>query len=338
MRIEQLWPLLEEARQKSEEQPSTSLPGGWALRLIRPDPSCPLYVGIELSSGRRGLLLRVAGKLIPTKSNNRISNSLAIATVPINSDEVLFGVLLRDIRNSDTFSALAEDLARRITKATTPTTRISSLLEGIKRWQKFLVAGNDGLSEEAQSGLWGELHFLGEQLIPKFGCLEAVSAWQGSKAAHQDFVMPGGAIEVKTTTAKKPHVLRISSERQLDEKGLPSLFLHHVALSVQQGAGETLPDIISRLRGKIAAERYATEIFEEGLLAVGYLDLHIPRYAEKGYMVREINDFAVRRGFPRITERDLPKGIGNVTYLLSVEACRPFSITTKSLLNAVAVR
>ena len=36
----------------------------------------------------------------------------------------------------------------------------------LRRWQQLLTASRDGLSVEAQCGLWGELHMLGADLLP----------------------------------------------------------------------------------------------------------------------------------------------------------------------------
>ena len=55
MKIEELWPQLEAARAAAAGRRRAS---GWVLRQLRPEPACPLYAAVELSTGRRGLLLR----------------------------------------------------------------------------------------------------------------------------------------------------------------------------------------------------------------------------------------------------------------------------------------
>jgi hypothetical protein len=168
--------------------------------------------------------------------------------------------------------------------------------------------------------------------LPAFGGAAAVDAWQGSRATHQDFLMPGGAVEVKTTAGKVPHRFQVASERQLDERGLPALFVYHLALAVREGAGESLPEMIVASRRALAGDAAATEEFEDSLLAASYLDIHAARYEGRGYTVREANVFAVRKGFPRLTEGDLPDGVGEVCYIVDVEACRPFATKMDSLL------
>lgn len=142
-------------------------------------------------------------------------------------------------------------------------------------------------------------------------------------------------MEVKITTGKKPHLLKIASERQLDQKGLEVLYLHHDALAVRDGAGQTLPELIAKIRSTVSVEPAALTRFDDALLTAGYFEIHQQRYGERGYAVRETNDFFVGKKFPRITEEDLVEGVGSVTYLLSVAACRSHAVDAKSIALAI---
>jgi hypothetical protein len=57
---------------------------------------------------------------------------------------------------------------------------VATLLGQLVRWQKFLAASVEGLSDEAQRGLWGELHCLRERLLPALGAA-AVAGWKGGR-------------------------------------------------------------------------------------------------------------------------------------------------------------
>lgn len=239
--------------------------------------------------------------------------------------ETHFGVILKEPRFADVFTALADDLARRVAAAAGPAEQARVFLGQLARWQKFLSASQEGLRDEEQRGLWGELHFLRAHLLPALGA-DAVSGWKGWEKAHQDFQFVSGAAEVKTTLAKRPQVVRITSERQLDSSGWRALFLHVIALEPRDGGGETLPALVASFRAALAGEATALEAFEDGLLAYGYLDAHAGRYVERGYLVRSEATFHVRRGFPRLVEKDLPTGVGEVSYGLSVAALDTFAI------------
>lgn len=329
MRIEELWLALE-----ADATAGKSGPRGWLLRLARPEAGCPLFAALELSSRRRAVLLRLTRGSVPVRRLWPRCKGLEPLAVEVEN-RAHFGVALKESRFADVFTALAEDLTRRVSEAGTSAAQARAFLGQLARWQKFLSASQEGLTEEKQRGLWGELHFLREQLLPVLGAA-AASGWKGGERAHQDFQFPTGAVEVKTTLAKQPQVVRITSERQLDDAAWPALFLQVIALETREGGGETLPAMVASLRAKLAADGTALERFEDELLAYGYLDAHVARYAERGYLMRSEKLFRVKRGFPRVTERDLPVGIGAVEYGLAVAACERFAVKPHQLTNALA--
>jgi hypothetical protein len=146
--------------------------------------------------------------------------------------------------------------------------------------------------------------------------------------------MAAGSVEVKSTATNQPQIVRVSSERQLDETGTPALHLLHVSLDVHRDSGESLPQIVDGLRSAIAGGTGAA-LFDDRLLDAGYADLHAPKYAHTGYTVRETNFFELRDGFPRITEHDLPPGVGGVSYSLTVAVCLPFVVDDGVVLESL---
>ena len=311
MTIESQWQTLEsEARTLGDD--------GWRLRLARPISGHPLFAAI--SGGRRVLLLRVAAAAIPPRTDWPECDGLEILAVTLDHHAYL-GVALREARFSDVFAALAEDLAHKIeVEAPEGTSPVRLFLGQLRRWQRFLASAREGLDPAAQRGLWGELHFLRTRLFPLLGGI-AANAWKGPDGAHQDFQFASAWIEVKTTIAKQPQSVRISSERQLDETRAPVLFLHVLALEVHEGGLATLPEEIAMVRQALAAWPGARETFEDALLAAGYLDQHAARYAKVGYAVRQTQNFLVQGDFPRLVEAALPRGIGEASYSLSLAAC-----------------
>jgi hypothetical protein len=81
----------------------------------------------------------------------------------------------------------------------------------------------------------------------------AVAGWKGPQGAHQDFQYPGAWIEVKTTLAKQPQTVRITSERQLDDTNGPALFLHVLVLETHEGGTATLPALVGQVRTALCA-------------------------------------------------------------------------------------
>lgn len=329
MRIEDLWSALE-----ADAEAGRAGNSGWLIRLARPAPGCPLFVGLELASLRRAVLLRLPSATIPTRRLWPRSKGLEPLAIVVDG-KPHFGVALKDLRFADVFTALAEDLARRLAEAGDPSAQARLFLGQLARWKKFLSSSFEGLTDEAQRGLWGELHFLRERLLPLLG-VAAVSGWKGGERAHQDFQFGGGAVEVKTTLAKQPQIVRITSERQLDNSSWPLLLLNVVALEMRESGGEALPAMIASLRSKLTMDPAAQEQFEDELLLSGYHDTHAIRYADRGYIVRSETTLQIKTGFPCLVEKDLPRGVGDVKYGLAVAACASFALSATPLTNALS--
>ena len=333
MRIESLW------RDLENEADGTN---AWLTRYALPEPSQPLLVAFESVTKRRALLLPLPKVAIPTKREWPKCRGLEVICVAL-SGQAYLGVRLLDPACSDVFAALAEDLAPRVAAASNAREAAKVMLSRLLRWQKFLAAGTTGLSTERQKGLYGELHTLREHLLPRFGASLSVKGWRAPLAAHQDFQFSSGAIEVKTTTAKQPQAIRITSERQLDDTGVPVLFLHVVVLDereVESGTKtgvDSLPGLVGDLRLRLAPEAKAADLFDDRLLDVGYLDVDVPRYESRLFTLRREHSFQVQKGFPRLVERGLPTGVGDVSYDLSLAVCEPFAVEAADMLNALTV-
>jgi len=106
-------------------------------------------------------------------------------------------------------------------------------------------------------------------------------------------------------------------------------------LEAHEGGPATLPALVTQVRTALGAWPAVRELFEDALLAARYLDLHAPRYASIGYAVRQADTFRVGPGFPRIIERDLPPGVGDASYKLSLAACTGFAVSIENLAAAL---
>jgi hypothetical protein len=327
MLIEEIWHLLE-----TDAAAGGKGSGGWLMRLAKPAATCPLFLALELSSRRRAILLRLPPNSLPSRRLWPRSRGLESIALSI-AGEPHFGVRLKESRYADVFTALTEDLVRRVTDTASPAAQARAFLGQLTRWQKFLSASSDGLGDEAQRGLWGELHLIHSFLLPAFGTA-SVHSWKGGERAHQDFQMTTGAIEVKTTLAKQPQVVRITSERQLDTSTLPALFLNVTAVGLRAG-GETLPGLVALVRKELSADSSASEQFEDELLEAGYLDAHSGRY-DSGYAVRSMSFFLVAGGFPRLVEASMPVGTGDANYALTVSACEPYRVGNAEVVAALS--
>lgn len=261
-------------------------------------------------------------------------SGIEVETYDGDNGSAFLEVSLTNPNYSDIFNVLLSDLVRAAVDATAEMEVGGAVAARIEHWQALLKSKLDGLSSEALRGLYGELKvlaWLGENLDYE----DAVGYWVGPEGYPQDFHIRDVAIEVKTSAAKNPQSLLITSERQLDGAGLSGLFLWHWSVDERLSAGESLPKLIDEIRSKIA-HTIVREVFEDRLLNVGYLDVHAERY-RFGFATRSSQIFAIDGAFPRLVESDCPPGVGSLSYSLQLGAITSFSTEESSLLERITI-
>jgi hypothetical protein len=302
----------------------------YVMRRVEPQSVCSLFLAVAKPSNQHILQIKFA--TVPTTMMGNIPSARGIEVTIHHDEEVKNGVTLqlalKERRFDNIFDALINDVIGVIANAKSETTAIAAFISRLRHWQRFLEqVGPDGLSREAQQGLYGELWFLRERLIPLVEPYPALLAWAGPSGAHQDFLLKSCAIEVKTTGTKEPQQLIIQSERQLDDTGLAALFLLHLSIDARESVGESLIMIVDTLRALLKADIAALELYEDRLLEVGFLQSQSPQYERIGYNVRKASLFQVKDAFPRIVEADLKPGVGSVRYSIAASECRHFTVT-----------
>lgn len=307
---------------------------GRVKRRIEPEARCDLFVAVMKPSNVRMLLMRVADAslagLDDLPSGSGVETRL-VRPGEGGSDAAL-ELVLTDARFADVFTALATDIAHAVAAAVDETAGVAALVGRLRRWQRFLEeSGPSGLEPIAQRGLYAELWLMRNHLVADLGSTATILAWMGPSHTAHDFELGRTAIEVKSSLAKQHQVLRIVSERQLDDTGLAALFLFHLSLDAHRDAGQSLPAVVEELRGFVGTT--AATALDDKLLEAGYVDAHRGMYENPGYTVREANFFRVTEGFPRIVERDLKSGVGDLHYSVSVAECRHFLVSSEAVLD-----
>lgn len=291
---------------------------------IHPEAHADLYASVIAPGPLRALQLEV--KRPAGEDIEDLPTARGVAAELLQGGQrITIELRLTDPSASDLFTALATNVADAAAEAPDDEEAVRAFLGRLARWMQLLQRNREGLSREEQRGLYGELWFLREHLIPRLGIEQAVSAWQAPFQVPHDFQTQGGAVEMKTSVANQPQVVRINGERQLDDSGVPSLHLVHLSLDLHHDSGETLPAIVASVR-QLVASSVAGPIFEDRLFESRYVDVHEPLYRHTGYTLREMGAFEVRDGFPRIIEADLVDGVGGVQYRLAIAACGAFKV------------
>lgn len=310
---------------------------GSVVRRIHPESDVDLFLAVTKPANRRMLMLSVAAEAAEELEDLPAGRGVETRLHHDPQQErAQLELVLMDGSCTDIFAALVEDLAGAVAPTGDDRAAVSAWTGRLRRWQRLLAQlSTEGLSGERQRGLYAELWLLRHHLLESVGSEESVRGWTGPEAASHDFELAHAAVEVKSTAGKQHQVLRMASERQLDDTGVAALYLFHLSLDARQGEGETLVEAVTAVRGELAATPVAT-LFEERLLATGYAAAHEPRYRRTAYTVRERNFFHIQEEFPRITEADLPPGVGDVRYSVAVAEAKHWVVGVETVLESLS--
>lgn len=328
---------------KSIEQDAKYSSGdiGIIRRRILPEGRCNLYIGTERPSGRRVLILCLKNSAI-RKSDplpKAIGIDVQVSRLPDDPPEhKCIYMALNDTSCRDIFTILATDIANYVSLTPDDRKAMEQLITRLLRWQKFLERfGTEGLSENAQHGLFGELWFIKKYLLNVFEP-DSITGWVGPEKALQDFQLGKVAVEVKVSASKEHQKLHIAGEKQLESSLGLDIILFFLSLNLVKNTGTNLPALISDIRSKLSENPIALDCFNDRLLQSGYLDIHESRYTETGYIIRKQSMFHVLDNFPRITGAELRPGVGDVEYTISVAECKHYEIDNAKFISILEDR
>jgi hypothetical protein len=246
---------------------------------------------------------------------------------------------LLDTAQRDLFQQLCLDIVRSTVRASTEIEALQLALARTWRWHHLLRGGRDDrLSEEAQRGLIGELLVLERYLLPLLSPRDSVFAWHGPLDAPKDFEIGRVSIEAKARRGAATPYVSISSEFQLDQSGVDSLFLHVVALDAASADAEdsfTVSDVAKRIQDRVRpVDADASDALDSRLTAAGFEWTH--DYADMRWVEGDTRVFQIRIGFPSITPGQFPLGVSRVTYSVALQACEPYRVASAVLQMALA--
>lgn len=296
-----------------------------------------VFAARKIASGLEALLIQAEPSLLPGIEEWPQSEGFHIEIRPNVGRPGLAPLVCLELSAPEfreVFFSLAEDVCTVIRQQSDPREAIQAMNRRLVRWQQFLKKHRpDGLVQEERVGLFGELEILRVLFLKVLDPVQAVEGWRGCKKANQDFQYNGFALEAKTTRAATPDRIHISNVQQLDDEGIERMFLSVVWVDQNESAGVSLPSIVAEIRRSLPDP--VLSLFNEGLMEVGYLDRHGPLYEKELYRTKEIMSYTVEDGFPRMTRDQVPDGVKDVKYQISIDACRPFLVEEEKLYSAV---
>lgn len=255
---------------------------------------------------------------------------------PNEVDKNILIFKLLNFEHKDIFAVLCEDLIASISEETNEKRIIREVLNRFEKWKSlFNKIGLQVLKPEEQRGLYGELYFLRKFLQTTNNFLSVINTWIGTEKQILDFQSGSWAVEVKTTHGNNHQKVHISSERQLDTSNLEHLFLYHISLEQHQNSGESLNDMVDSVIDILRAEAIALNKFKSKIYEVGYFDLQRNLYETIGYHIRQDVFYKVENDYPRIEEKDIRTGVGDVKYTIITSQCTPFQISEAKVFDTL---
>lgn len=308
-KIEARWQALEPAPDKP------------IFQLLDAEHPLKLYIGREMTG--EYLFLLVDPEQPPKLKGLR---SVRINTFERGDGQWSLLLSLKQAELSGVFALLCEDLVESSRHLARGSSGVNLLSRRLTNWRLLMEEGGSGLLTTSEvRGLIGELLVLDSYFMDVIGPVAAVKLWRGPFGAAQDFQRADEAWEVKTIHPDSTFI-QIASESQLDTKPRPIKLIVLSLAEVSDGSGYSLNELVARLKAHMGDLSEAREAFDEGLVALGYMNRS--EYDSPRFKSGKARTFQVHGDFPRIVAKDLNKGVTEVRYKLQLDACAPFEIET----------
>jgi hypothetical protein len=299
---------------------------GWMRRRMQ-TAGARVHLAVDAQSRRPSVMLDVPLALVPSLGSLQRTSGLSITLKhpeDIPDTQRALTVELADGEFLDLFAVFCGDLVARLATCQHAQDGAAVLRARLARWQEFLSAAKEGLGRQALVGLFGELTFLLEDVVPEAG-IGMIVAWTGADRQPQDFVVNAlCAVEVKASVSPQLQQVRINGERQLDTTGLSVLFLLCMRLEQVAAGGRSLPELVDGLRKAAEGHGELRSALDMRLGLAGYRDRDAGQYNQFRFIVAEQRVYEVAGGFPRITPAEMPPGTLEASYTLDLKLCSSY--------------
>jgi hypothetical protein len=154
---------------------------------------------------------------------------------------------------------------------------------------------------------------------------DTIRYWAGPSGGKKDITLNSLAIEVKTTSSSHAKEIKISSLDQLD-RSTEKLYLMHLSIShADTEAGLTLQYLYDFVGSKIKDDFTASALFQR--TAGNIFNKASSEQKEEPYLCSEIDMYDVLDAFPKLIRSDVPNGVVDANYSLSVSSIQSFRVT-----------
>jgi hypothetical protein len=275
-----------------------------------------LYLGLD-NKHRKSLAIILNAEREKVSSSKTIS----VEFFRRNDGETMLCFGLEDDGLSDLFYKFCQDIIES-TRDTNPEDGFTSIIERWDTWIKFFSKTALPLSENEILGLIGEIYFLQNVAVEKYGLDVALESYIGTDMAHKDFEVQDTWYEIKAIH-NGVRTVKISSIEQLDSNIPGKLEIITFDQSTPSYNGNiTLNSIIANFRSIL--ERKWQILFDEKMRKAGYI--HDERYDDFNHLFVRREEFYVESDFPKLSKIDLPHGITKASYEIDISSIQRFKV------------
>lgn len=292
---------------------------------IRVESNHPLdiYVGYNEFNEKKLILIYNPSIRLPKMKDTQI---IKIVEGQRRSDSRKTWILtLKKEEYDKIFTKLCWDLIEASEHSENEEKSVKYIVFRFKKWQNLLEnLKNQLLSEQVIKGLLGELFFLKEYALKRYGIISAIEGWVGPLGGDKDFLYQDYWIEIKSVSPGKNN-FTISSLEQLDSQEEGKLFLVYIEKSTKTDKNSiSLQKLMSKIRKELMYETDALDLFDRKVSSIG--DINNEEYGNKYYTIKKIVEYQVNESFPRIRRDEIPAEITEVTYDISISSIKGWGI------------
>lgn len=211
---------------------------------------------------------------------------------------------LLDANANGEFFTFCENMIESIINVHDENQALNKLKRRYFTWRSLFQRNSEKIiPKEVLQGLYGELYYLSNNLIPSFGARAAISAWGGPDLQAKDFTIGNTWFEVKTIGATVDRI-HISSITQLDSDTTGHLIVVRVeAVSPEYEDNNCkISKLITDILDTIDDDETESS-FVSKLNSLGVNIFECQKY--KGFRLISIDSYLVNETFPRICRKDL---------------------------------
>ena len=315
---------------------------GWLAKLVPMVSAQNVYVALKSPEMTKTLLVEVSTSLIKDlKEFEGNGFKIFFLNIKDRENKTRLCIQLVDSEFEEVFFEITDLLLESIKNIKDEKTLVKRLLERISIYQSFFEKPRrGGFRINAQQGLFAELDFMQKKLFEVQGVAKSLSLWKAPDSGLHDFTGQGYSLEIKSTNQIPAQNVGVTSEYQLNDKRVNSLFLCITEINRDVPGGENLNEKIENVRKVIESrEPEQLENFNALLGRYGYFKLNSKDYSTS-FRVNLRFYYRVEGNFPRIVPTSLSEGVRRVGYQIDLNMCEEWKTdelsATKDLIGDIS--